>query len=136
MNMEELTKVYDRDPLLIYDLIDNGLNVNVMAYRRVSFLMYVVKRSDDAKLVKALIDAGADVHARNLFGRTPLMISAKNKDAPEVLRILLDAGSDANAVDDYGNTAFKYAEMFCRCGNCCIQLEEASKNNCINFKSI
>jgi ankyrin repeat protein len=134
--MEKLTSIYDRDPMLIYDLIDKGVDVNLIAYRRITFLMYVVKRSDDAKLVKALIATGANVHARNLFGRTPLMISAKNKDAPEVIKVLLEAGSDANAVDDYGNTAIKYAEMYCRCGKCRIQLEVASKNNCINFNSI
>lgn len=136
MEMEELVEIYEKDPTQIYGLLKSGVDVNVFAYRRVSFLMYVVKRTDDAQLVKALIDAGADVHARNLFGRTPLMISAKNRDAPEVLQVLLDSGSDANAVDDYGNTAYMYAEMFCRCGKCQNELKEAIVNNCISFNSI
>lgn len=136
MKMEELAELYDNNPSSIYDLLAKGENVNVCSYGRVSFLMYVVKRSSDARLVKALIDSGADVHARNLYGRTPLMISAKNRDAPEVLKVLLEAGSDANAVDDYGNTAYKYADMFCRCGKCRNELKEAITHNCISFNSI
>jgi len=135
MDFGELCDIYKEDPSQLYELMEKGVDMNATAYRRVTFLMYVVKRSCDAKLVRAMIDSGADVHARNLFGRTALMISAKNQDAPEVIQALVDAGSDVNAIDDYGNDALTYSHIYCRCPRVTKILKKASRKNIISFDS-
>ncbi|QMV45717.1 hypothetical protein HC358_00995 [Wolbachia pipientis] len=91
----------------IDDLINGGVNVNVICQDGMTPLHYAAKKHNE-DIANALIKAGADVNAKDQDGRTPLHWAAieRNKD---VASALIKAGADVNAKDDYGRIPLHWA---------------------------
>ncbi len=136
LTFDELTALFDEDNDCIYDLINNGVDININTHKNESFLMYALKECKNVDIINTILDCGADIHSRNMFNRTPLMICVKNQDCPEIVKLLLKRGSDSNAVDDYGNTALTYSKIYSRSQKIQSLLEKSSKSNCISFDTI
>lgn len=82
--------VYNKDPSLMFLLLDAGANVNSQDNNGFTALMFASEYGD-TKLARILIDAGADVNIKNNNGDTSLIIAYQSQpnnggDMAELLR--------------------------------------------------
>ena len=89
------------DSRKIFEILDNGLNVDVTFERDESEFsgmtaLMVASKHGYQETVEALIKRGANVNLKRYVGDTPLMLAA-GSDNVNTVRVLLKAGADPNA---------------------------------------
>ena len=110
----------DNDVDAIYDLVKDGVDVNVKnGYKETALHKAAISGNVDA--IRALVEVGADVNAENGYGETALHRAAIRSKL-DAICALVKAGADENVIDIDGNTPLDAAQAR---GVDCIEIKAA-----------
>ncbi len=98
-NIAIVRKILKKDKSNINDKYNNSLS---------AFMIAVMSRNINLKIITLLLDSGADINTQDLKGETPLMKAVANKNY-DFMKLLLTKGADVNARDKYNVTALIHA---------------------------
>ena len=104
---------YERHMRIIYILLENGADVNILGEDSIPALLKVIESEVDKKdcieIVNEIIYRGVNIDITNNYGQNALMYAAFNGRL-ELVNYLLEAGIDINAKDKSGKSALDWAK--------------------------
>jgi len=89
-------------------LLDNGANVNQVAFNGL-IPIHIAVKDNNKSMVEALLIETLNINIRDNLNRTPLMV-AGSKGYFGILKILLDAGANEMLENQEGETAIDFTE--------------------------
>ncbi len=98
--------LYNKNPKICEEIINNGADVNSKNIERITPLMMACNSDNpDLNIINILIKAKADINVQNNDGRTCLMLACI-KGNIEIVKILLSVGADYKIKSKYDETAY------------------------------